>query len=154
LKEREQLATIAIERISELPEFQSATVVYLFAPDTREINFVQELCSKFIHKIYAFPRVEGKKIQFFVSKFEDLKRGKFDIFEPVSDIPASSPDLILVPAVAAAITGERLGRGGGYYDAFLSNVDAPTVCVLPEWAVLNDVPFESHDQRVGKVIGV
>jgi 5-formyltetrahydrofolate cyclo-ligase len=152
--EREQLSKSAVARVSELPEFQSSTFVYLFAPDTREINFVQQLCSEFNDKIYAFPRIEEKKINFYSSRFEDLREGKFRILEPVGDVSASSPDLILVPAVAAAITGERLGRGGGFYDAFLAQVDAPTVCVLPEWAVLNDVPFEAHDQRVGKVIGV
>jgi 5-formyltetrahydrofolate cyclo-ligase len=93
-------------------------------------------------------------MKFHVSQYEDMTVGNFKILEPVNDTPAPSPDLVFVPAVAAAMTGERLGRGGGYYDEFLSQVDAPTICVLPEWAVLADVPFEGRDQRVGKIIGV
>jgi len=153
-EERKDLSTLAVKQVSALPEFLSAKVIYAFAPDKHEIDFVQELCSAFSKKQFAFPFVRGWDMKFHVSKYEDMTVGNFKILEPTNDTSAPSPDLILVPAVAAAITGERLGRGGGYYDEFLSQVDAPTICILPEWAVLIDIPFEARDERVGKVIGV
>ena len=153
-EKREKLSISAVKQVSALPEFQSAEVIHAFAPDGYEIDFVQELCSVFPEKQFAFPFVRGWDMKFYISKYEDMSVGNFKILEPSTGILAPSPELILVPAVAAATTGERLGRGGGYYDEFLSQVDAPTVCVLPEWAVVSDIPFESRDQRVGKVIGV
>ncbi len=152
--ERGQLERSAVEGVSSLSAFQSAKVIYVFAPDAREINFVQELCSRFPEKQFAFPFVRGRNMKFYISKYEDLVMGNYKILEPSTEILAPNPDLVLVPAVAVAKTGERLGRGRGYYDRFLSNMDASTVCVLPEWAVLKDIPFDAHDQRVGKVIGV
>ncbi len=153
-EERKNLSTSAVKQVAALPEFQSAKVVYAFAPDKYEIDFVQELCSVFPKKQFAFPFVREWDMKFHVSQYEDMTVGNFKILEPANDTPAPSPDLILIPAVAAAMTGERLGRGGGYYDEFLSKVDAPTLCVLPEWAVLKDIPFDARDQRVGKVIGI
>lgn len=148
------LAQDALDKISELSEFQDANVVYVYAPDPFEIPFVQELCAIFSAKKYAFPKVEQKRMKFYVSKFEDLKAGKFNILEPLSDEVAPSPDLIIVPAVAASAAGERLGRGGGFYDQFLCSADAPTVCVLPEFARVEGLPVEGHDVGVDKVIFV
>jgi 5,10-methenyltetrahydrofolate synthetase len=153
-EERNQLAKSAVEQISILPEFQSSKMIYIFAPDKREISFVQELCSLFPEKQFAFPFVRGWDMKFYISLYEELVSGKFEIQEPVPENLAGEPDLILVPAVAAATTGERLGRGGGYYDEFLSKTKVPTICILPKWAVLPKIPFEARDQRIGKVIGV
>ncbi len=153
-EERENLSSLAVEKVAELSKFQASKVIYIFAPDEREISFVQKLCSMFPEKQFAFPLVRGWDMKFYISLYEDLVPGKFGILEPVQQNLAGEPDLIIVPAVAAAITGERLGRGGGYYDEFLSKTNAPTVCVLPQWAVLSEIPCEARDQRIGKVLGI
>lgn len=153
-EERAALAEKAFLEVSKTPELESAKVIYAFSPDHLEINYVQKLCSKFPKKQFAFPYVRGWDMKFYVSHYEDLVSGNLNILEPLPGVIAPKPDLILVPAQAAAPTGERLGRGGGYYDEFLSHHDVPTICVLPEWAVMEDVPTEARDQRVGKVIGV
>ncbi|MBF0253076.1 MAG: 5-formyltetrahydrofolate cyclo-ligase [Candidatus Omnitrophica bacterium] len=63
-------------------------------------------------------------------------------------------DLIVVPAVAYDIKNNRLGRGGGYYDAFLSNVNSPTTTVglAFKCQVLDSLPVEEHDIPVKMVI--
>ena len=154
IDERARMCELAVEEISRLSEFMNAETIYVYAPDNFEIPFVQKLCTKFPNKVYAFPRVEGKRMKFFVSSFDDLKKGKFDILEPSADILAPSADLVIVPAVAGAKSGERLGRGAGFYDQFLCSSSSPTVCVLPEFARVNDLPMEGHDVRVDRVIFV
>lgn len=151
---RDHLVNRAVEVVSELPEFLVAKTVFVFAPDAREINFVQKMCAMFSDKKWAFPRVGERGMEFFVSDWDDLCSGKFGILEPSTGELAGEPDLVLVPAVAAAPTGERLGRGGGFYDQFLYTVCASTCCVLPEWAVLSEIPMEPHDVRVDRVISV
>jgi 5-formyltetrahydrofolate cyclo-ligase len=62
-------------------------------------------------------------------------------------------DVVLVPGLAVGADGMRLGRGGGCYDRVLGRV-APGafVClVLNSEEVLESVPREDHDRRVGAV---
>jgi 5-formyltetrahydrofolate cyclo-ligase len=62
--------------------------------------------------------------------------------------------LVVVPAVAVDRRGVRLGRGGGSYDRVLARVSAgvPTVALLHDGELIEEVPAEAHDQRVSAVI--
>jgi 5-formyltetrahydrofolate cyclo-ligase len=62
-------------------------------------------------------------------------------------------DAVLVPGLAVAPDGMRLGQGGGCYDRVLARIPAGTfVCVLlNSEEVLDEVPHEAHDQRVNAV---
>jgi 5-formyltetrahydrofolate cyclo-ligase len=65
----------------------------------------------------------------------------------------SSADLVIVPAVAVDRSGRRLGRGGGSYDRALARVGAavPTVALIYDGELLDEVPAGPHDQRVRMV---
>ncbi len=63
-------------------------------------------------------------------------------------------DLVVVPALAADVTGARLGRGGGSYDRALAQVrpGIAVVALLADDAELRgDVPVAEHDRRVTAV---
>jgi 5-formyltetrahydrofolate cyclo-ligase len=62
-------------------------------------------------------------------------------------------DAVLVPGVAVGRDGMRMGRGGGCYDRVLGRVAPDTfVCLLlNSEEVLDEVPHEDHDRRVGAV---
>ncbi|MEV4513469.1 5-formyltetrahydrofolate cyclo-ligase [Dactylosporangium sp. NPDC049525] len=65
-----------------------------------------------------------------------------------------SIDLMLVPALAVALDGTRLGQGGGSYDRVLARVTAPTIAPLHPGELLPSLPAEPHDQRVcGVAVG-
>ena len=51
----------------------------------------------------------------------------------------------MVPALGAGRNGHRLGYGKGYYDAFLREVDAPTICPVFAACLLDHAPAEPHD---------
>lgn len=88
----------------------------------------------------------------------DLRPGRFGILVPSA--PPSGPeeivraDLVLVPSVAVDRSGNRLGRGGGFYDRSLAlaHPDARLLAVLDTEDVVGSVPTEPHDQRVHGVI--
>jgi 5-formyltetrahydrofolate cyclo-ligase len=65
----------------------------------------------------------------------------------------SSGDLLFIPALAVDETGNRLGRGKGYFDRELSDLEGVVIyAVVFESEVLDSVPVESHDQRVHGVV--
>lgn len=86
---------------------------------------------------------------------DSLAPGPYGIMEPVDTrrgVDAiRTAALVIVPALAVdASTGVRLGRGGGSYDRALARVgpNVPTVALLHQGELIEDIPTESHDQRV------
>ena len=73
---------------------------------------------------------------------------------PLGREAISSADAVLIPGLAVGPDGHRLGRGGGCYDRALARVSPSTfVCVLlNSEELLDSVPHEHHDQRVGAVV--
>lgn len=72
------------------------------------------------------------------------------------DDPLPDPttfDVVIVPGVAFTERGDRLGRGGGWYDRLLPQLrpDCATVGVAFDIQVLPELPVEKHDARVAVV---
>jgi 5-formyltetrahydrofolate cyclo-ligase len=62
-------------------------------------------------------------------------------------------DLIFAPALAVDRSGNRLGRGGGYYDRALAGVPRERiVSVVFTDEVLDALPTHPHDVRVGRAL--
>ncbi len=85
---------------------------------------------------------------------DDLTPGPKGLLQP--NEPPRGPDtiaradLVIVPALAVDRTGNRLGRGGGYYDRALTRVGPriPVVALLHDGELLDSLPAEPHDHRV------
>jgi 5-formyltetrahydrofolate cyclo-ligase len=63
-------------------------------------------------------------------------------------------DAVLVPALAVALDGTRLGRGGGSYDRALARrrPGCPAVALLFDGEVVAALPHDSWDAPVDGVI--
>jgi 5-formyltetrahydrofolate cyclo-ligase len=87
-----------------------------------------------------------------------LVPGRFGLLEPVG--PRLGPtaigtaDAVVVPALAVARDGSRLGRGGGYYDRALRHArpGAVLVALVFDDEFLDALPVESHDHPVTAVV--
>jgi 5-formyltetrahydrofolate cyclo-ligase len=86
---------------------------------------------------------------------KDLRPGKFGIPEPTTNcnsLPLNQLDLVLVPGVAFAPCGARLGRGRGFYDRILKSVNGLKIGVAFDEQIVDAIPSESHDVRVDGII--
>jgi 5-formyltetrahydrofolate cyclo-ligase len=62
-------------------------------------------------------------------------------------------ELIVVPGVAFDPTGNRMGRGRGFYDRLLkSTPNAMKVGVAYDFQLLDKIPVEPHDVPMDSVI--
>ncbi len=83
-----------------------------------------------------------------------FRSGRYGIKEPISPAlcPKESIDLMAVPGLAFDPSGNRLGRGGGYYDRLLEGFKGVAAAVAFDFQILSEVPFADHDKPVDFII--
>lgn len=89
---------------------------------------------------------------------EDLRTGRRPMLEPTGPLlhegAVREAEVIICPALAADLSGARLGRGGGWYDRVLADLP-PGIAV---WTLINDdelfeqVPVQEWDRPVHRII--
>jgi len=69
-------------------------------------------------------------------------------------LPAAEIDLVLAPCQAVDRAGNRLGKGGGFYDRFLARPDlrAAVIAVAFQEQVIDEVPVTENDRRVARIV--
>ena len=85
---------------------------------------------------------------------QDLQEGTFHIMEPVGEpfTDYQKIDVALIPGMAFAPNGNRLGRGKGYYDRFLAGRSAHLIGVCFDFQKVSEVPVSEYDISVDEVI--
>lgn len=137
------------------PWFAAAETVmaYMAMPSEPDLEpVIREILAR--GKRLALPRceAEGRLTARLVRHRSELIPGAFGILEPGGDLPVLDPaeiDLILTPGMAFDRTGNRLGRGKGYYDRFLAGFPGKTMGIC--WRTLEHIPAEDWDRPVDAV---
>ena len=125
-----------------LPEVNSAKTVGCYVamrgePDTKQL--IASLLARKVRVLIPVGRDEPNWADF---EAPDIALGASSI---------ATADFLIVPGLAVAYDGTRLGRGGGYYDKVLEHFSSPTCIALFSDEVLPKVPSEPHDQKVRMV---
>ncbi len=109
---------------------------------------------------FAYPRIlsplEGLMDFSLASHPSDWVNGAFGFQEPKSDLPAvdlKSIAWVLVPGVAFGRKGERIGRGGGFYDRMLPRMpSALRIGFCYEFQLQESLPQSSWDEEMDVIV--
>lgn len=142
----------------DLEAFPSAKIIalYMSLPGEVELDALFELCWN-LGKHTCIPVFDASSNIYKMAEIStesQFKIGNYGIREPISPIltPMNNIDLIAVPGVAFDRNGNRLGRGGGYYDRLLDGFPGVAAAVAFEFQVLSHIPCEAHDKPVNAIV--
>ena len=138
------------------PQLRSAHTILFFAPLADELDVwpLLEKCAaaKKICALPAFnPATQSYAARLLFNPATEIATGKFGVREPQAGCPEISLtefDLVLVPGVAFDLSGNRLGRGRGFYDRILTETTGVKCGVAYDFQLLEKIPTEPHDATV------
>jgi 5-formyltetrahydrofolate cyclo-ligase len=133
--------------------FQNAGSILFFAPLPEEPDLWPLLNEMFAgKKMVALPCFDADNETYVPRHVQDIHveilSGKFGIREPATTciaIPLDDLDLVLVPGVAFALDGHRIGRGKGFYDRLLENFTGEKIGIAFDEQIVETIPAEEND---------
>ena len=138
----------------------SARTILFYAPLTDELD-VWPLLEQSIAlgTTCALPFFDAEKqiygARHITKPATEIITGKFGVREPDTncpEIPLGSFDLVLVPGMAFDLSGNRLGRGRGFYDRLLAEASGIKCGICYDGQLLPEIPVETHDAKVNFIV--
>ncbi len=165
-KEEDRLTKSRVirEKLFAIPEFKKAKTILFYASFDGEVEtFSMMKQAQKLGKSIVLPRILKDQKILILSLVKNLTtnltKGPYGISHPkLAALKVLNPndiDLAIVPGVAFDSFNNRLGRGAGYYDRFLSQLpkEIPTIGLAFDFQVVDRLPHqESHDIPVTCVI--
>ncbi|HYG77138.1 MAG TPA: 5-formyltetrahydrofolate cyclo-ligase [Planctomycetota bacterium] len=159
--ERSRRSALAVTRLAESRLFREAKTVFTYSSTSEELDTLGlcRLCFE-QNKTVCLPRTlhpaRSMAAHAVTNLDSDLEVHPFGFLQPKAELPVQTPetiDLIVVPGVAFDAAGNRLGRGAGYYDRYLSQpqIKAAVIALAFEVQIVPVVPVQAHDRRVQKI---
>jgi len=162
-EERSRIAAAFTEQLTSMPQYKAARSVLATMSIGSEWStraFLDRAQAD--GKALVLPRLTPPPRRLALHRVNDLDR---DLVPGVWDIPEPDPercpavtladvDFAVVPALAIARNGYRIGYGAGYFDKLLTGRGARPFCVtaLPTPFVLEALPHEPHDVPVDAIV--
>lgn len=141
-----------------MPEYQAADTVFCFVGTEREIDtrpILEDVLQRGKTLCVPLCVCPGYFEVRQITELSQLVPGMMGILEPTQDCPlvdTDSIDFAIIPCLACNHAGQRLGKGGGYYDRFLSHYRGGTVMVCQEKLIREEIPVEPHDYPIHWVL--
>jgi len=158
-EERDRKSRSIKQKLFKTRIFKKAKKIMFYIPIDGEVN-TQEMIKEAqkLGKIVVVPVCKKNRIirPAILQKKAKLKTGLYGIPEPTRKrfIHPKDLDLVVVPGLAFDRKGRRLGRGKGYYDAFLKKLSAKTTSIglAFKFQILPYLPTTLRDVNVKQVI--
>lgn len=147
------------DRVLQHPRYRASGVVALYSPIGNEVP---------THRIRDRAFAEGREVLYpktgkraggfaLIASCRDLVPGRGGLLEPRGEHWASAGWdglVVFVPAVLVDPAGNRIGRGGGWYDRALAALAerATRIALVYECQLIEEVPAEKWDRPMDFII--
>ena len=154
--DRHAKSLAACALVAATPEFAAARCIMLYLSTPTEVDTAPlALRAWQASKTIVVPKVSCDQRRMLPVEITSLKDGVTTtgpVREPIAGtpMPVEFIDLVIVPGVGFTATGQRIGRGMGFYDRFLAQQEFIGVsCGLAfEEQIVPELPTLDHDMAL------
>jgi len=160
--ERKKKDVHIMKKLLTLPEFKKAHTLLFYASFRTEVNTIDMIKESLkIGKRVVLPKVDKDRHRLNLYEIKDIGElipGDSGIPEPflpdAKFVNVNDIDLMIIPGTGFDYSGNRLGYGAGYYDAFLSDMHEkiPLIALAYEEQLVQSIPSEPHDIKVDIIV--
>ncbi len=150
-------------------EFQNSSVVMIYLALPHEVDTSEAILHAWqLKKEICVPKISWQQRHMIPVRIhsletywscmkDDKNKGIHNTQYPLADclpVPFSEIDLVVAPALAYDRSGNRLGRGGSYYDRFFAHeqLDVDKCGFAFAEQLMDLVPIKEHDQPVDLLV--
>ena len=160
-EQRDERSRKACRNLVSTKPFQEASTIMMFLSLPHEVDTSEAILHAWqFGKVVAVPKISWEQrhmIPVQITSLETgLSTGASGMRNPVAGVPVpfEEIDLVVTPGLGFDKKGNRLGRGGSYYDRFFANTELKAIrcgLALAEQCV-DAIPVVDHDEPVDLLV--
>ena len=156
-EQRSEKSRKACQNLVSTPQFQSGTVVMMYLSLPHEVDTSEAILYAWqLGKIVVVPKISWQQRHMIPVQINSLETGYSTevagLRNPITGVPVpfEEIDLVVAPALGFDRKGNRLGRGGSYYDRFFANKELKASKCGFAFAeqVVDSIPVTSTDVSI------
>ncbi len=156
-EQRNERSRKACQNLFSTTQFQHASTIMMFLSLPHEVDTSEAILHAWqLGKVVAVPKISWQQRHMIPVQINSLETGfstgASGLRNPISGLPVpfGEIDLVVTPALGFDKKGNRLGRGGSYYDRFFANAELKADRCGFAFAeqLLDSIPVTEHDEPV------
>ncbi len=158
---RSELSRKACSNLISTPEFRDSAVIMMYLPLPNEVDTSSAILHAWkLGKTVVVPKISWTQRHMMPVQINSLETGfsteVHGLRNPVTGVPIPLEEigLVVAPGLGFDRSGNRLGRGGAYYDRFFSSPSLSAVrCGFAfSQQVLDYIPTTEHDRSLNMLV--
>ncbi len=160
-EQRSERSRKACQNLASTEQFQNASTVMMFLSLPHEVDTSEAILHAWqLGKAVAVPKISWEQRHMIPVRINSLETGfstgESGLRNPTAGVPVpfGDIDLVVTPALGFDKKGNRLGRGGSYYDRFFANDELKAARCGFGFAeqLVDSIPVTDHDEPVDIVV--
>ena len=160
-EQRSERSRKACQNLVSIEPFQKASTVMMFVSLPHEVDTSEAILHAWqLGKVVAVPKISWEQRHMIAVQISSLETGfsitDYGLRNPIAGVPVpfEDIDMVVTPALGFDRQGNRLGRGGSFYDRFFANDQLKALKCGFAFAeqVMDEIPVMEHDQPVDMLV--